>query len=389
MGSRITRTALPIIAVKTLGVGAPAAALLGSLGWGPGAVVGLVAGGWVDRRSKRSLLVASDVVRAALVMSLPIAYWLGVLGFVHVCLVAGGVGAASAVFRITTASYLPDVVERDELLAANGVGEATESVAEIGGPAMAGPMIAILGAPLAVLADAASYLWSAAFLRGLPRGAPSSAAPASIGDDIRAGLAAVWGDPVVRRLAIAEAIAMLGTGAFLGLYMLYVLDDLALGEATIGLVIAVGGVGALLGALVAPRLRVGPGALIALLVAGTAAGLLIPAARGSTAVAVTLLVLHQLVGDGARTAYEVLTVTVRQQRIPAAVLGRASGAFHAIMTGSLLVSSLALGLFADATDARTALWLGLGVGSLAPLALLGLRARDLRGALRPDSGDGD
>lgn len=379
MGSRITRTALPIIAVKTLGVGAPAAALLGSLGWGPGAVIGLVAGGWVDRRSKRSLLVWSDVIRAALVMSLPIAYWLGLLGFVHVCLVAGGVGAASAVFRITSASYLPDVVERDELLDANGIGEATESVAEIAGPATAGPMIAILGAPIAVLADALSYLWSAAFLRGLPAGAPSSTAPASIGADIAAGLGAIWHDRVTRRLAIAEAIAMLGTGAFLGLYMIYVLDDLHLGEATIGLVISVGGVGALLGALIAPRLRVAPATLFALLVLSEGAALLIPAARGSLAAIIVLLVLHQLLGDGARTAYEVVTVTVRQQRIAGDVLGRANGAFHAIMTGALLVSALASGFLAEALGTRTALWLGLGVGALAPLALVGLHAGELRG----------
>jgi predicted MFS family arabinose efflux permease len=385
MGSRVTRTALPIIAVKLLGVGALAAALLGALAYGPGAVVGLLAGGWVDRRSKRGLLIAADLIRFALVMSLPIAYWLDALGFVHVCIVASGVGACSALFRITTASYLPEVVAPAELLHANGVGEATESVAEIGGPAIAGPLIAGLGAALAVVLDAFSYLWSAAFLRGLPEGRPAPTPATGLRADIAAGMRALWRDPIVRRLAIAEAIMMLGVGAFLGLYMIYVLDELALGEAAVGLVIACGGVGALLGALIAPRLLVHPATLVVLLVVSEGAALLIPAARGSHAAILSFLIVHQLVGDGAHTAYEVVTVTIRQQRIAADVLGRANGAFHAIMTASLLVSALASGLIADATDARTALWIGLGAGALSPLAMLGLRPRDL--ARRFSGGD--
>lgn len=377
MGSRVTRTALPIIAVNVLGASAFAASVLGALAWGPGAVVGLVAGGWVDRRSKRGLLVAADLVRAVLVMSIPIAWWAGVLGLVHVCIVAGGVGAASALFRITTASYLPEVVEREELVHANGVGEATESVAEIGGPALAGPLIAAVGAAIAVVLDALSYVWSAMFLRGLPAGRPAEVAPSSLGADIAAGMRALWHDRVVRRLTIAEAITHLGTGAFLGLYMIFILDVLRLGEATVGLVIACGGVGALAGALIAPRLRARPVTLLLLLLASEGAALLIPAARGSHAAIVAMLVVHQLVGDGARTAYDVVTITLRQQRIAPDVLGRANGAFHAIMTAMLLVAALGAGLIAEATTVRTALWIGLGVGALAPLAVLGLRAREL------------
>src|SRR6185295_10897988 len=142
--------------------------------YGPGAVVGLVAGGWVDRRRKRTLLVIADVLRALLVLSLPLAHAFGALTMAHVFAVAAAVGAASALFYLTELSYLPELVTGELLVDANGITEATESVAEITGPALAGALIRAIGAPLAVTLDALSYLWSATFLRGLPDAPPAT-----------------------------------------------------------------------------------------------------------------------------------------------------------------------------------------------------------------------
>ena len=390
IGSRITRTALPVIAVTALAASASEAALLGALSYGPGAIVGLIAGGWVDRRSKRALLVLADLVRAALVLSVPIAYALDALTLVHVGVVAAGVGAASALFMITDNTYIPELVDGDDLIAANATIEATESVAEITGPAAAGVLIRVVGAPVAVLLDAASYLWSALFLLRIRPTAPPPPPPPpqSMAADLRAGVRALWDDPAVRRLAIAELISLTSFGFFLGLYMVYALRDLALDEATVGVVISFGGAGALLGALIAPRLSRAHLAwtLIALLVLTQASALLIPAARGPTWLVVALLIVHQLVGDGARTAYEVLGVSLRQRRLAPEVLGRANGAFHAVMTLGLLVGALASAALAETIATRTALWLGLGAGLLAPLALLGLRA-DQPDARRDDQRD--
>jgi MFS family permease len=378
IGSRITRTALPVIAVSSLGVSAGQAALLGALSYGPGALVGLFAGGWVDRRSKRALLVGADLLRAVLVISVPLAYWAGSLELVHLCVVAAGVGAASALFRITDNTYLPELVGDEHLVAANSTIEATESVAEITGPAAAGLLIRLVGAPLAVLLDALSYLWSAAFLIGIPTAREPRPVPAaaSVWADLRSGVRALWDDPVLRRLAIAEAVSLTAFGFFLALYMVFTLRDLALGEATVGVIISFGGIGALLGALVAPRIprAAGPRALMALMMVMQVAALLIPSARGSTWVIVAMLVVHQLVGDGARAAYEVLAVSTRQRRLPPELLGRANGAFDALVTMSLLAGAFASGALADALGTRTALWIGLGGGLFAPLVLLGLPA---------------
>lgn len=375
VGSRITRTAQPVIAVSTLEVGPRAAALLGALSYGPGAVIGLVAGGWVDRRRKRTLLVAADVARALPVLSLPIAHHLGALHLAHLYVVAALVGAATALFYLTELSYLPELVTAETLVDANGVTHATESVAEITGPALAGALIRAIGAPLAVTLDALSYLWSATFLRGLPDATPAATgARASIAGDLRAGLAALWADPLVRRLALAELATMIASGTFLGLYVLYVLDELALGEATLGVVIGFGGVGALLGAGTAPRLaRVRSlGWLAPLMLVSETSALLIPAAGGGAAIAIGCLVAHQLVGDGARTAYGVIAISLRQRRLPPATMGRANAALHALGTALLLVASLAVGELATHLGLRTTMWLGLATGLVAVVPLLRL-----------------
>lgn len=376
VGGRITRTALPVIAVGALAASEAESALIGALAWGPGAIIGLVAGGWIDRRSKRALLVWADLVRFVLVITVPIAWWLDALTLWHVALVAGGVGAASALFHITDNTFLPELVGKEELVDANAVIEATDSAAEITGPAAAGLLIGAMGAPVVVLLDAATYLWSAAVLGRIPpRPAPAASTErASIWGDLRLGVRTVWGDPVVRRLAIAEAISLASLGFFLGLYMVYTLRDLALSEAALGVIIGFGGVGALTGALVASRLARGAGraTLATLMLVTHAAAMLIPLASGPMWLVLALLVAHQLVGDGARTAYEVLGVTLRQRRLPAELLGRANGAFHAVMTSSLLVGALASAAMAGALGSRTTLWLGLGFGLLAPLPLLSL-----------------
>lgn len=375
VGSRITRTALPVMAVSSLAASPREAALLGALSYGPGAVVGLVAGGWVDRRRKRTLLVIADVVRALLVLTLPLAHAFGVLAMAHLYVVGGLVGAASALFYLTELSYLPELVPAEHLVDANGVSQATESVAEITGPAVAGALIRAVGAPLAVTLDALSYLWSASFLRGLPDATPAAdGARGSIVGDLRIGLHALWRDPLIRRLALSELGASIASGAFLGLYVLYALRELALGEALLGVVIGFGGVGALLGALLAPRLaRVrGTAWLAPLCLISQGAALLIPAATGGTAAVVGILIAHQLIGDGARTAYGVIAISLRQRRLEPATMGRANAALQAIGTGLLLVAALGLGEVAEVIGLRTTMWLGLATGVLAVVPLLRL-----------------
>ena len=377
-GSRITRTALPIIAVLALDQGGAALGALAALQFGPGVVVALVGGGFVDRSDKRRILVACDLLRAALVASLPVAWWAGALTMVHVYVVAAGVGAASALFRISDGALLPALIGTAQLGEGNAKLEATEGVAEVTGPPAAGILIGALGAPIAVVLDAASYLWSAAFPRPppAPPPAPRLEARPHLTADLAIGLRAVFGNPLVRPLVIAEMVWHVVGGVFSALYSIYCLRELRLSEAAFGLVIGGGGLGAILGSLLSRRFagtRLGPTMIVASAISMLAILFIPAAAHVGPALAIACLAAHQIIGDGALMIYQVNAVTLRQTVLPVEVLGRANAAIHACSGGLLLVSSIVAGIIGDAGGAQAALVAAAIIGLAAPLALVPLR----------------
>ncbi len=389
-GSRITRTALPILAIVTLRATPGELALLSALGVAPSVVVGLLVGGRVDRSAKRPLLIGADLVRAALVATIPLAAWLGVLSMPQLYGVAAAVGAASALFAIADNSFLPVLVAPERLVEGNARLEATESVAEAAAPGLAGIMVQALTAPVAIAIDALSYLWSAALLSRIrTRESPAAAGSAStlrelpegVLRDVRAGFRACLAHPVLGPTLIADALVYLFGGFFLALYMLLTLRTLGLSPAVVGLVIGVGGIGAFAGALLAPALgrRLGTGAAMVLALAvGQGAVLLIPLAVHAPALAVPLLTLQQLVGDAFLAAYAVHAVSLRQRVLPAELLGRASAAVHATTGGALALGALAAGAVAAALGVTGAAWIGACGGLLAVALLLASPVRRVR-----------
>jgi len=238
----------------------------------------------------------------------------------------------------------------------------------------------VLGAPLAVLIDAASYLWSAAFLGGLrtrEQPAATQGHPSSLRADLAVGLRAIVGPPIVRRMIIAEMALFTAGGFFSAMYSVYCLDDLRLSTTTFGVVIGFGGVGALIGAGAA-RIAVrtwGLGwTLILMPVLEVAASLLIPAAASFAGAAmIAMLIAHQTLGDGAMSAYQVNAVTLRQTLVPHELLGRANAAVLACTMSLLLVASLVGGALGAIIGTREALVVGPLIGLVAPIALWPLR----------------
>lgn len=378
LGSRVTRTALPIIAVLSIDASPMSMALLAVLSVGPGVIVGLLMGGVVDRSRKRRLLIAADIVRAVAVATLPVAAWLTSITLVHVFAVAAIVGAATALFQITDNAYLPALVGREHVIQGNSALEATEAVAEVTGPGIAGILIQILGAPLAVLLDAASYLWSAIFLTRIDKVEQPIAkdASTSVARDIADGFRVSWNHPQVRPILLADAAMTFFGGFFFALYMLFCLDTLDLEPATIGLIIGVGGIGAFFGAWRAGAMAARFGWGKALIIAGfigEAGQLLIPAAAGPYWLVLVLLVLHQLIADGFDTMFRVQSVSLRQTVLPLSMLGRSNAAFQAIEGATLPVGAVCAGLLAELIGVREALWIGMSIGVLSPLLLLPLR----------------
>lgn len=393
LGSRVSRTALPVIAILSLGADPAGVAVLAALSTAPGVAVGLFAGGLVDRSRKRPLLIGADLVRAALIASVPIAAWLGGLTLLQLYVVAALVGAASSLFQIADNAYLPALVGPDRLVEANSRLEGTEAAAEIVGPGAAGLLIQILTAPLTMVADALSYLWSAALLgRIRAEEAPAGAAPgdgagrATLLEDFRVGLRHGFGHPVIGATFGAMGVQCFFGGFFFALYMLYTLETLGLSPGTVGLIISVGGIGALggsfLAALLGRRLGAGPAMILSLAV-GQAGALLIPFAGSLGSLRIPALVLHQLLGDGFMVAFMIHAVSARQAMLPLHVLGRVNAALH-VMTGVLLpAGTLIAGWLAGRIGVPAAVWVGVAGGLLAPLMLVRgeiLRLREVPGA---------
>lgn len=383
-GFRITRTALPIIAVTTLDQPEVMVSLLMALQIAPGLLVGLLAGGWIDRSRKRRILIAADLIRAAAVASLTIAWAIGGLSIWHVMATGAVVGAASSLFQITDNTYLPSLIGRRQLAEGNAKLESTEAIAEITGPAAAGYLIRILGAPLAVLIDAASYVWSAFLLGGIRavEVKPVESGPRRrLGEDLQIGFREVFRHPIVRPIVLSHMVWSISGGFFLALYTLFCLRELKLSEGTFGVIIGMGGVGALAGALISRKLvrRLGLGrTLIVTSVLSLACALFIPlagssATGGSFALMIGFLVAHQLLSDGFSVAFVIQAVTLRQIVLPRETLGRANAAIHVVTSGLLPVAAIIAGVIAELASTRFAIWVGVLVGLVAPLLLLPLR----------------
>ena len=400
-GSRITRTALPVIAVATLGQQEVMVSVLTVLQLAPGLIVGLLVGGFIDRNRKRPLLIAADVFRGVVVATLPLAWALDMLSMAHVMVVGAFVGGATALFQITDNAYLPTLIARDQLAEGNAKLEATDGIAEITGPATAGALIAALGAPLTVVIDAASYAWSAAMLGRIRtvEQPPSPAMSASLsaglrGHDLRVGLRAVLGHPIVRPIVISHMVWSISGGFFMALYALFCLRELAISTTTFGVIVALGGVGSFAGALVSRRLVrwLGLGRmLIATSTLSLAGALLIPLAagplaRGSVVAPLVFLALHQLLSDGFSVAFVIQAVTLRQTVLPKPVLGRAAAATHLLTSALLPIGALLAGVIAEFAGTIVAVWVGVLIGFAAPMFLLPLRKlREM--PLGPDATD--
>jgi predicted MFS family arabinose efflux permease len=377
VGSRITRTALPILAVLTIGASANQIAALSAVAVALGVFVGLAMGGRVDRRAKRPLLIGADLIRAALLLTVPLAAWLGHLGMVQLYLVAALAGAATTLFQIADKAYLPALIGKNRLIEGNSKLEATEAIAEITGPGLGGILVQAITAPLAIVLDSLSFVASALLLRSIrreesPAQSTIDGGRLSMMHDIRVGLRASVRHPLVAPEFLVEAVSAITNGFFLSLYTLYALKTLDLSPGILGVVISVGGIGALIGTASAGRLSRGVGlgpAMILCLGGSRLAGLLIPLARGPEWLAVTCLVAHQLLGDALLMSYYVLATSLRQAVLPQETLGRANATFHVAAGVLLPLGALISGPIATAAGVRTALWISAVIGLAGPMVL--------------------
>ncbi|HUX86637.1 MAG TPA: MFS transporter, partial [Chloroflexota bacterium] len=256
-GSTITREALPLTALLVLGATPFQMGLLAAVAAAPVLLMGLVAGVWIDRRRRRPLMIAADLTRALLLVSIPVAALLGRLTIAQLFVVAALVSVVTVFFDVAFQSYVPFLVPRERILEANQKLGLSGSLAEVTAPGLAGALVQVVSAPLTILLDAGSFLVSALLL-GLMRTPEMTPKPVddqvSIRSEIRAGLRFVFAHPLLRAFAARALVDTFFGYFFAALYGLYCIRDLGMGPALLGLSVAAGGVGDLIGAVLCERI---------------------------------------------------------------------------------------------------------------------------------------
>lgn len=386
-GNRITRTAIPIIAISMLSATPGQAALLSALGFAPVVAAGLFGGGLVERARKVRLMVVMDLLRFGLVLLIPISFYWGFKSFWLLVLISMACSAASALFQNADAAILPRLVESSRLVEANSRLQTTESLAELAGPGAAGLLVQWLTAPVAVVADAFTFLWSALWLSGIrvgeAPGEPEDRHPlATLRTDVVVGFRAVMREPALRVLLLATSGFYVSAGFFFGLYMVFALRDLGLSPGWVGGIISMGGLSALGGALLARTvsrwLGLGPAIALTFALGMLGSSLLLPAALWPRYGA-PLLFAQQLLSDGAFMAHTILATSLRQRLLPPSEFARANGLFQAIGGFGMTFTTLLSGVIGDSFGVRNGVMIGAGAALISILPLLSpalLRVRD-------------
>ncbi|WCO68018.1 MFS transporter [Iamia majanohamensis] len=327
----------------------------------PVLALGPIAGMVVDRRPRRSVMIAADLARALLVASLAVVGGSVLLAFA----VAFGVSAATVAFNPAASSLLPEVVDREDLVDANALLWTVAVVAQIVLAPAAGGLISLFGVHVAFAVNAASYLISALILTGLRAGrSPSETALRGWGS-VMAGVAAVRGVPLLRRLAIVQGLASLSAGATSGLLVVFAADALDVGPGGFGLLLAAIGVGAALGPMLF-RSRIAPGDRRWLFGPfATRGGVdLLLGVTSNPAVAGAALGLYGASTSTGMVAYQ----STLQSAVPAETRGRAFALYDVVWNAARLVSLGIGGILADALGIRAVYILG-GVLLLAAAAV--------------------
>ncbi len=372
-GARITREGLALASVLTIDAKPYQLGILAAFSIGPSVLIGLAAGGFVDRTRKRAIMIASDLARAAILFSVPLAAWLHVLAMNQLYLVALAMGALSVLFDIADHAYLPHLVDREHLLEGNTKLSTTDSLAEIGGPALAGVLVQTLTAPIAIAVNAATYAVSALFLGTIREREQAAAEPAqrlTMLADLKAGFAAFADHPVIWPLPIMAALSALFGGIFSALYVVFFIRTLGLTPLLMGITVAVGGFGSLLGTVMsAPLVRlVGVGRAIVLgFLISAIATLFIPLAAGPLWLKLASLMLAQIVGDSFAVAAMIPTASLRQAVIPRDLLGRAAAALTVASGAPAVLGAVAGGILGSLLGPRAGLFVAVAGILAAPL----------------------
>jgi len=358
--------------------------VLTAASWLPHLLLSLGAGAWIDRRrGRRDVMVTADVLRALALASVPLAYALGALTLPQLYAVAFLVGAFTVFFDLSYSSYFVVVVPRDAIVDANSKLSASRSASYIAGPSLAGALVQALSAPVALLADAASFLGSAALIRRMRTEEPAveRAHGESLRRQLGVGARFLFGHRVLRSILACATTLNLFNFVLWGVLVLYLAKHLDLSPGLIGLVFSVGAVGALVGAVVAGRVgeRIGIGRAVVL------GSLVFPAplvlfalATGPRPIVIGMLVTGEFLSSVGVMLFDVNANSIQALLTPQSLRARVVGFQRTINYGSRPVGAVLGGVLGETIGLRPTVFVGTVGATLAFLIAVLSPLRGLR-----------
>ncbi len=367
LGSQVTTWALPLTAVILLKATAGQMGLLVAVRYMSYVLIGLFAGVWVDRIKRRPLLIATDIGRALLLGSIPLAALHGYLSMIQLYIITFLTGLLAILFDVGYQSFLPSLVARDQLVEGNSKLETSVAIAGIAGPGLAGVLVQLFTGPIAIITDALSFVISAlslAFIR-VKESPPLLEERRHIWLEIREGLRTVWHNPIVRTLAISSSLFNLFDSILLTIYVLYLTKTIGVMPLLVGIIIAISSIGSLLGALFAERithvLGLGPTLLYSVLLASVAEWI-IASANGPHLVAILLVIIGEASVQAGAVVYGINNVSMRQAVVPSLLRGRVNATVRILSIGVVPIGALLAGFIGDRYGLRIAVYIA-GAGT--------------------------
>jgi MFS family permease len=369
-GDSLANVLVPLLAVTVLRASTFDVAALTAAAYLPWIVIGLPAGAWVDRWPLRRLMITCDVVSALLFASLPVAAWFGILAYWQLAIVVLLAGVADVFFATAYQVYLPSIIQAGDLMEGNVKLQGSASASLIGGRGLAGAAAQALGAAAAMLLNVASFLVSAACLLRIPargdgRGASEEngrredKGKATMLAEVAEGVRFVETDPYLRPLTAFAIAGNLTYTGYSSLAVLFLVRVAGFSSPEVGVLLAVAGIGGVVGSLVTRRLtqRLGTARVLMLAAAADTAALCIPLALPGYRV--IWYVAGVMIANAAMLAGNVIVAAFRQQYCPPRMLGRAVAGMRFLAFGAIPVGALLAGTLGTAFGVRNALWIAL------------------------------
>lgn len=382
-GMQLVGLALPLMAVQLLGAGALQMGVLSAVQMLAFLLIGLPAGAWVDRWRKKRVLVLGDLTRAGLLLTLPLAWLGGVLSMWQLYVVAFATGCVTVFFDVANQSYLPELVEPEQIADGNGRLQASQQTALIAGPAAAAALVRWVGSPLTIAVTSVCMAASSLFVSRIRHveQRPDPAQRRPLAREVAEGLRFVRGQPLLVRITACTGLSNFANAWVDALVILYALRVLGLRETDIGLVFSAAAVGGLLAAVTAARAArvVGEGRIIpvaAVLMAVT--GLSTPLA--AVWPPVPTLVVGGFLGSWAVIVYNITQVSFRQRLCPRRLLGRMNASVRFLVWGPIPLGALLGGVAGHRLGLLPAVWVGVSLFAVSALPVLFsplLRMREL------------